>query len=320
MKIFNRSLFLLCLIAGLLGMPQVGTAQDDDDKEKFKVETKTFEIADGLLLKCSYYPSKLGKEAVPILCIHGENGSRQDFDQFASTMQQKYGHAVIVPDLRGHGESTTIKVLGDDNKEIEAKDMNARDYQAVGGADLEKINEFLIDENNAGRLNIDRLTVVGAELGSLLAMNWAAFDWSRRQLPAFKVGQNVKAIVLLTPDYSDQGLSMATPLKTLYFQGKMGIKPSIMIVGGEDDSRAYADSKRLYSTLLRVFPEPATNEEKIKNQNLFLVPVATKLQGTKLLDPRIPEAVTDKIQGFITLRLSKKSEDFPWEERRNPLN
>ena len=48
-----------------------------------------------------------------MILLHGFKGSRKDFTQkdgLAAFLQEKLGCAVIVPDLRGHGDSTRIKV------------------------------------------------------------------------------------------------------------------------------------------------------------------------------------------------------------------
>ena len=42
---------------------------------------------------------------------------------------------------------------------------------------MEAIKRFLMTKHNAGELNIDKLCVVGVEFG-LVAVNWAAHDWS----------------------------------------------------------------------------------------------------------------------------------------------
>ena len=68
-------------------------------------------------MKATCFPGTKGPESIPVILLHGfsgkEKASRKDFTQeqgLASFLQEKLGCFVIVPDLRGHGDSTKIKV------------------------------------------------------------------------------------------------------------------------------------------------------------------------------------------------------------------
>ena len=63
---------------------------------------------DGLELALTYYPGTKGKQTIPVVLLHGWKQSRNDYKDLAPALQ-KLGYAVIVPDLRGHGESTRLK-------------------------------------------------------------------------------------------------------------------------------------------------------------------------------------------------------------------
>ncbi len=65
--------------------------------------------------------------------------------------------------------------------------------------DLEACKAYLMDKNNSGELNINKLVVIGAEMGSVLAVNWAAWDWHWPMLTTGKQGQDVKGSCLFHP-------------------------------------------------------------------------------------------------------------------------
>jgi len=76
-------------------------------------EDLTLRTDDGLKLAVTYFPGLRGKDSIPVILLHSFKGSGADFakeDGLAPYLQEKLGCAVIVPDLRGHGKSTTVKV------------------------------------------------------------------------------------------------------------------------------------------------------------------------------------------------------------------
>ena len=77
-----------------------------------------------------------------------------------------------------------------------------------GGGDVEMCKAFLMEKNNNKELNIDKLCLVGAEMGAVVAVDWAARDWSWPILPGRKQGQDVKALVLLSPEWSFKGMTI----------------------------------------------------------------------------------------------------------------
>jgi len=63
-----------------------------------------FTAFDGMILSATYYRGANGKDSVPVVLLHGKGGSRSDFDPIISELL-KAGMAVLVPDIRGHGNS-----------------------------------------------------------------------------------------------------------------------------------------------------------------------------------------------------------------------
>jgi pimeloyl-ACP methyl ester carboxylesterase len=288
----------------------------DEDKPPPAPERVTLETKDGVILNCVYYGPKEGirepKQTVPIIMIHGWGGQGADYDLLARGLQT-YGHAIIVPDLRGHGRSVKLKIPGGEEKTIDRDKMTAKELETFVN-DIEATKKFLLEKNNKGELNIELLTVIGAEEGCIIAMNWALLDWSWQQLPNFKQGQDVKALVLLSPTRQFKSLNANLAAVNPIIGGKL----SKLVLVGAEDSRASADAKRLYNGFERLHPPlPSDPEKKRAQQDLFYLPAPTSLQGTKLLARELP--VNRQIVGFIDLRIVRKAEDFPWKERTNPL-
>jgi pimeloyl-ACP methyl ester carboxylesterase len=100
---------------------------------------------DGLRLYTRVYESEAAGAAT-VLCLHGLTRNSRDFEDLAPHLQHR--HRVIVPDLRGRGQS--------------ARDTNPQNYQpAIYVQDI----IALIDAVGA-----PQVTVIGTSLGGLLAM------------------------------------------------------------------------------------------------------------------------------------------------------
>jgi pimeloyl-ACP methyl ester carboxylesterase len=301
------------------------------EKEPVVLETK-----DGLQLECDYYPSwraeekegNGGKDVIPIIMLHAWKGSRADFAKLAWDLHgldygsgnslQKRGHAVIVPDLRGHGKSTVIK-MGQESRTIDQSLMKKSDFDAMVLQDLEAVKKFLIEKNNEGKLNIEKLCVVGADMGALMAMDWTVHDWAAPRLLTGKQGQDVKAMVLISPPMNFKGLSSGAALNA--FAGPpLSTDVSVLVIGGQEKGgRAWEDAQRIFKKIGQTRPKPPTDpDQAAQSQDFFLDGLKTSLQGTKILDDRRLEAqVAYDIGQFIELRLMAKK--FPWAMRKSAL-
>lgn len=264
---------------------------------------------DGWQLRATFFPSNLGKDAVPVILLHGQNGSRADYRYLATYLQQQ-GHAVLVPDLRGHGESRKYQ-SGNEVREIDdPKKLGAEQFSRMVEFDMETFKSFLRRKNNDGELNLEKLCVVGADMGGLVALNWAAFDWSWPQYPGKKQGQYVKAVVLISPIWSFKGLDAAKPLSNQWVRSAI----SIYIFYGNGDSKQTRDAQRIHTTLERFREKPKDDQpeaEILRMQTLFLKGMDTNLAGTKMLGVR-GVGVDRRIAQFIDLRLIQQ--DIPWRE------
>lgn len=323
MKKHDHDIKLLAFVTlvALTFAPATVRAQGKPPAKIPSPEPVTLQTRDGVVLACYYYQggfvmsgdgkiSKLdGKKVVPVVLLHGWEGRAGEFDILASFLQ-RMGHAVVVPDLRGHGRSTTVKTAAGDAP-IDREKMRPRDMESTL-LDCVAIKKFLVEKHNAGELNIELLTAVGSEFGSIIAVNWALYDWTRKSLPTYKQGQDLKGLVLLSPKYSFKGVSLRQALAAPQIKANPYL--SLMIIaGGEDSSRS--DASRIHKYLEGARDEP----EDVSQKTLFKYEPSTSLRGTRLLRSRSLK-VNQYIAQFIQLRLVAHRDDLPWKERTNPLD
>ena len=268
---------------------------------------------DGVQLAATFLGSIEGKKAVPVILLHMRGGDRTEYTGLAELLQKKHGCAVLIPDLRGHGQSTTQITGPGTTREIDAAKFRPGQFAAMVKYDMETLKAFLMKKNNAGELNIEKLVVVGGEMGASVALDWARHDWSWPALVGRKQGQDVKALVLLSPKFSFPGITLQGALSHPEVRSRL----PMLIVVGQGDSRCASDARRVESMLARYHPEPKEPSQK----DLYFVPLDTKLQGTKILGvPGVKlygknqvVAMEAGIAAFIQRQLVEKT--FPWKER-----
>jgi pimeloyl-ACP methyl ester carboxylesterase len=277
---------------------------------------------DGLEMKATYFPGTKGQESIPVILLHGfGKGSRKDFTQeqgLAPFLQEKLGCAVIVPDLRGHGESTKIKV-GNRVDKLDGKKLRPNQIGVMVTEDLVAVKDFLWKKNNEKALNLDKLAVIGVEEGAGLALSYAAYDaigYEQHQvkLGPLKLGRFVKAAVLISPATNVSGLKTAQRMKTPEICREL----PVMIVAGNKSKDRFAEAERLYKQF--VSGRPAADDDKPESMTVwFFKKIDTPLQGSKLLaEPSLK--VPEKIVTFLSSRLVKNADarEWVWKERKLP--
>jgi pimeloyl-ACP methyl ester carboxylesterase len=300
--------------------PTPGKTAETKDEGPPEPQRMFLDTKDGWKINCLYYPPrpklKKGTEVVPIIAIHGWGGQGGEYSYLATGLQM-YGHAVVVPDLRGHGRSTTKRYPNNDMVSIKFDSLPQADIQNMG-LDIETVKKFLLQKNNDGEVNIEMLTVIAADVSSIVALNWSVSDWSWPVTTAGKQGQDVKALVLLSPVLSYKKLNANSTLTTPTISRVL----SLMIAVGEKDRKALSEASRIHSRIEKLRPplskDPKDKEEVARKKDLFLIKAETDLQGTKLLDRQLP--VNGYIVRFIDLRLVMQRDLFPWAERRSVLS
>ncbi|MGC3970404.1 MAG: hypothetical protein QM775_24645 [Pirellulales bacterium] len=223
------SILPVCLVAAVAVSPATG----QDLAKLPPPEELILDTKDGVKLAATYLASNKGKDAPAIILLHMFKGNRRDVLALGELLQ-KEGCAVIMPDLRGHGESTTAFVNGKEVK-FEAATMPVGQFANMITQDMEAVKKKLVEENNAGKLNIERLGIVGAEMSNQVAAKWTVMDWSWPVLPSRKQGQDVKAIVMLSPTMSFRTLNMSRDLQDP--KSPIRDKISLLFVAGTGRSR-----------------------------------------------------------------------------------
>lgn len=322
-----RPHFTLAVLGIGIALTQSSVNADDEEVTMPAPENHTLETKDGVELRCTYYAGGVvpdgdgfrridGKKVVPIIMLPGWGGGRGEYSWLASMLQNQ-GHAVLLVDPRGHGGSKRVKGV---DEEIDLEKISKLGVIAML-QDIETAKKFLMDQNNLGKLNIEMLCVVAADANAVVAVSWALRDWSYPQLINRKQGQDVKALILLSPQKSIKGVSLDPLLRNPLLSGRGAayVFPLMIIVGNNDRS-AIADARGLHNSLEKTrpkLPRTLSKEEQLEQQTLFLIEKDTQLQGTKLVDPRLKLGTENEIAGFLAFKILKHSDEFAWQERKD---
>jgi pimeloyl-ACP methyl ester carboxylesterase len=271
-----------------------------NDEKKF--EDIALTTKDGLAIRATYYAGPESKTTVPLILVHDWNSNRSEMHALALFLQS-LNHTVIVPDLRGHGTSAVPSGTGEP---LDPEKMNRGAIESVV-LDIEAAKNYLLQRNNEEKLNIEQLGVLGTGFGGSLALIWAVGDWNVRNLPTYKQGQDVKAVILVSPVQSFKGVTVNVVLKNRVILGQL----SALTIVGQQDSRRLGDAKRIHKAF----------QQAHREGDDLAVPffgADTSLQGKDLIYARGLQ-VPDWIRSFIDERLVKRAPEFLWTDRTSPL-
>ena len=302
-------LFVLFCVAGSQALAQ-STSKSEAGPV---IEDQTLRARDGWPIYIKYYQSSLKKEAPVVVLLHKENGNSlvwQGDKGLARSLQER-GFAVIAADLRKHGKS---KAPGS-AEENAANDPNAlkpNDYPRMVEGDLEAIKDFIFEEHQKGNLNMRKMAIVGVEMSAPIAINYAVRDWLKKpydDAPSLAAatprGQDVQALVLLSPDRACPGVNTTRSLP--FLKGRE--VAALICVGGEDS--AYAKDAKL------VFQQLGGTTQK--EERVYLKKYPVKLRGTDLLGKSTIK-VEDLIQFFLEKHVKNLTgAKYEWRDRRSRL-
>lgn len=270
-------------------------------KAPVEVDAEELKTKDGVQLSATFYPGNRGKESVPVILLHSWGGSREEFTALAPYLQT-LGCAVLVPDLRGHGQSNQVEVAPETYEELTFKRFHQDIYAAMVLYDLPQLKRFLMKENNKGQCNIDKMGLIGIEMGGLLAASYANKDWAtnlKRRKKNPYMG-DVKGIVTISMPKNFSGLKFIDTLNNPNWNQSM----SALFLTGEGD-REVERAKTLEIQLRRAL--------RVKElEYIYCIQLETSSQGAKLIADRENESMK-LIAEFIQKRLSDR--EFSWENR-----
>jgi pimeloyl-ACP methyl ester carboxylesterase len=300
------------------------------DPNLAEMEPRILTTADGYNLHVSYYKSTMEKDAAVVVLLHMKDGNRfvwqADSDGFAKKLQRD-GFAVITVDLRYHGENKAgggAAAAGNANqggtgkkkgKKSQGLDLKPADYEAMINLDMEAVKAFIYEEHEAGNLNMNKMGIVGPEMGASIAAAYTVLDWEKPPhddgQPGFQTprGQDVRALVLISPEEKYHGILMSKLAPLL----KDGANQIAVLICSGNDLKEEAQAKKIFDM---VNPPVVGNKEKdrLNTGRMYLKSYPAKLTGTDLLDKK-EVAIEPLMQSFLDKHL--KNLDSPWRDRKN---
>ena len=299
------AVFYFCIVTAaaiLISSPASG--QDKKEKDpKLANRPIALKAKDNIKLRGFYFPSDKGKEAVTVMVIHEWGGQAAPYQNLVTALKEA-GCAVVIPDYRGHGGSRSYTDMKGNERQFNFAQMTKADVANIINLDLEATKRFLKEENNAGRLNMNALVVIGDGEGCILGAHWTQRDWSFPTVGARKRGQDVKGLVLISPDKVLMGLSLEATLSNAAIMAM-----PMMLISGESSKQA-ATAKRVHKKVEAVRKRAAAGREV---QGLELNLVKTSLNGPSFINQ--PDVIPNIVK-FVTENVIVDEETNPWIERK----
>ena len=278
---------------------------------------------DGWPIHITYYESSKGKEAPVVILLPGADGeksmTRKAWDSVAKVLQKR-DFAVVTADLRKHGDSMP-PTDGKPNPRLAR--VSPQDYALMVTQDLEAIKAFLVEEHQKEKLNIRKLGIGASGSSAIVAAAFAANDWLKKPwndapVAAAKTprGQDVRAILMLSPAVSAGRISSMAPMKVVADETK-GV--AIHVYYNSADKAEKSAAEKLFRLV-----EIRGAEDKPESPRYKLeVPAAEQYSGDALLDgkladgrplkPQMEQLVTDFFEKFVKQRTD------PWKTRTSRL-
>lgn len=305
-----------------------GNTASEDEFEIPKYEHIILDTPDGVRLRCTYFaPPKLkdaeasvsATPAMPFILLHGWDGDRRQLLKYGLYLQ-KAGHAVIVPDLRGHGQSLSVEGL---KKPLDYKKFRKQEVMSAQ-KDIERCKKFLVQKHNQGEVNIDLLSLMAVGETSVLAVQWVLNDWfafPSHNPQGIKQGQDVKSLMLVSPVKKLAGVSMMNNIQHPLFTSVNGTEAMPMLVLWSSFEKTAKESAEIAEILGKHRPDNSKIEDQAERMKASeLITINTKksrLSGEEMME----SSKVANLWRAITLQLFENkvagnAEKFPWITRK----
>ncbi len=289
--------FLAMSIATNVSAQERGKEEEIPKPRELKLKTK-----DDVGIRAAYFPSLKGKDAITVLIVHEWKGQLRPYSKLGYALQEA-GCAVVIPDYRGHGGSREYTDRRGNPKQFNIARMSKKDLQNIIRFDLETVKKFLKQENNEGKLNLNALVVIGVGEGAVLGGQWAQQDWKFPSVGRKKQGQDVKALVFVSPEKQIKGIPLDPVLND-----KNLIQLPMMIVAGKG-----SDEAKEARTLAKRIEGIKKRMGRGTLRGFEMQMPDTKLSGPRLLND-VPNVI-DSIINFIAKEVKISEQDNPWVDR-----
>lgn len=309
--ILSRCSLALVTVALMACSDSAALAQKKAPKTKGKVVDKTLTADDGFPIAITYYESTEGEDSPVVIMLHMKGSNRLVWKgaRGVPAQLQARGYAVVTVDLRKHGDSR----VGNGGRGKKAAGLRPRDYKAMVAFDLKAVKKFLLAEHQAKKLNIRKTGIVAAEMSTAIAALFTLADWLQRPYPDAPTpalstprGQDVRALVLISPVESMPGLNAGAAYKSL---SAPAFRLAVLVGYGKGDvlDRGGKTAKRVYEKLASI----AGNRKR-----MYLREYPTRRRGTDILNHGTKLELN--INNFLDLHLKKLTDK--WRDRRSKLN
>ena len=163
---------------------------------------------DQVQLRGLYYKGDADEQTTPVILLHRKDGKKEDWQDLAKSLAEN-GAAVLVPDLRGYGESTAAYIedysFGGNQPMVRpnrylASGFAPSDWDAMRYDDGHFWIRFLVYLHNRKMINLRKLVMVGDGYGACVAAYWLMEDW---QAASSKKGQFTRGLLMISPEADD---------------------------------------------------------------------------------------------------------------------
>lgn len=301
-RVFAIFVFLAAIVVATIVSGQDKNQKKKPEDPKLKPRPVVLKTKDGVKIRAFYFPTDKAKDAVTVLLVHEWQGQASPYGPLVLALRDA-GCAVLAPDYRGHGGSTEYTNYRGKTETFNIAQMSKRDVENIIMYDLEKAKGFLKEENNAGNLNLNALVLIGIREGCVMAAHWAARDWSFPSVGQIKQGQDVKALVFISPEKQIKSVGIDP---TLANPAILNL-PIMIVAGAKSPEAAEANriGKRVESVKKRVGGGTVSGFE-------------LKMLETTLSGPSLVNDVSDVIPAivkFVTAQVPIAENANPWVER-----